>query len=115
MIVLIYSILPVTGFPNVTVPENAVGTLNGDIILMCNVDANPSVTSVEWSTVNGTVVTSIDVSADHYSGSTRETPSLTIQSLRKADAGVYHCSATSDLGTGESNPDLMLVVHCKFT
>ena len=70
--------------------------------------ARPAVTSVTWTKDQEV----IDVTNDaKYSGGTVETPSLTIMSVLKTDAGEYTCQLGNDVGHG--NASVTLTVLCK--
>ncbi|XP_052061302.1 hemicentin-1-like [Mytilus californianus] len=75
------------------------------ITIQCQVTATPSANNIIWTkTING-VDTLINVASSNgkYSGSTVDSPSLTITNANiKNDEGNYVCSATNSLGTGQS-------------
>ena len=70
--------------------------------------ARPAVTSVMWK--NGQEVISV-TSDSKYSGGTVQTPSLTIRTVLKSDAGEYTCQMGNDVGHGTMN--VTLQVLCK--
>ncbi|CAG2194109.1 HMCN [Mytilus edulis] len=85
----------------------------GTIDLGCKVNANPSATNVYWQKLLNGVLITIDMSTNNfnkYSGSTVQSPSLTIISTTEADQGNYVCSATNSAGTGSSSQTFLNVV-----
>ena len=71
-------------------------------------EARPAVTSVKWK--KGQEV--INVTTDSkYTGGTVQTPSLTIGSVLKTDAGEYTCQLGNDVG--HSTGSVTLIVLCK--
>lgn len=79
------------------------------VVLDCQVNANPLVTTVFWQMPNRT----IDMTANNfsmYSGSTVQSPSLTIISTTHADIGDYVCFATNAVGTGSSSQTFLDVI-----
>ena len=44
----------------------------------------------------------VNITGDRYTGSTKDTPSLTIKSVRMSDKGNYVCKMTNAVGTGRS-------------
>ena len=84
--------------------------------IQCNVAANPSHTSVYWQKITGGASTNIDVanSAGKYTGSSVNTPSLTITSSQLTDQGTYICYATNTVGTGQSTQVVVAVQGSKL-
>lgn len=83
----------------------------GSVTLRCDVTANPFQNRIEWQRIANGVSTTINVTAEQrYSGSTINTPSLTITGAISSDGGVYVCSATNNAGKGVSGQTLLTVV-----
>ncbi|XP_052106688.1 hemicentin-1-like [Mytilus californianus] len=100
--------------PSVQVLSNTFSVIFGGIVVLgCQVIANPSATNVYWQKlVNGVLIT-VDMSTNNfnkYSGSTVQSPSLTIISTTEADQGNYVCSATNSAGTASSSQTFLDVV-----
>ena len=70
--------------------------------------ARPAVTSVTWK--KGQEVFSVTTDSK-YTGGTVQTPSLTIGSVLKTDAGEYTCQLDNDVG--HSTGSVTLEVWCK--
>ena len=70
--------------------------------------ARPAVTSVTWKKGQEVINVTTDVK---YSGGTVQTPSLTIGSVLKTDAGEYTCQLDNDVGHGTAS--VTLEVWCK--
>jgi hypothetical protein len=74
------------------------------------VTANPLHTVVIWQKiVNGQPNSINQGNSAKYSGGTVNTPSLTIQNAVTSDSGVYRCSATNAVGTGQSQDTTLTV------
>lgn len=86
------------------------------ITLECTITANPAHTSVTWLRVLNGVTSSINLGGNvqKYSGSTVNTPSLTITNAVQSDEGYYICQATNTVGTGQSSQTYLDVVGSKF-
>ena len=100
--------------PTVQVLSNAYSVIFGTtVVLGCRVISNPPATYVYWQhIVNGVLIT-VDMSTNNfnkYSGSTVQSPSLTIISNTEADEGNYMCSATNAVGTTNSTQTFLDVV-----
>lgn len=81
------------------------------ITLECTVTASPAHTTVYWQKILNGVATTISSSANNkYSGSTVNTPSLTVSSAEAADEAYYICFATNEVGTGQSAQTYLDVV-----
>ena len=78
------------------------------VTIKCQSQARPAVTSVMWK--KGQEVISVTTNSK-YSGGTVQTPSLTIGSVLKTDAGEYTCQLGSDVGHGTGS--VTLEVWCK--
>ncbi|XP_071166138.1 hemicentin-1-like [Mytilus edulis] len=100
--------------PSVQVLSNTYSVnLGGTVVLGCQVIANPSATNVYWQKLVNGVLTTVDMSTNNfnkYSGSTVQSPSLTIISTTEADQGNYVCSATNSAGTASSSQTFLDVV-----
>ncbi|XP_048778626.2 hemicentin-1-like isoform X2 [Ostrea edulis] len=98
--------------PNVNIPQSSYSvSYGGSVTLRCDVTANPFQNRIEWQRIANGVSTTINVTAEQrYSGSTINTPSLTITGAISSDGGVYVCSATNNAGKGVSGQTLLTVV-----
>ena len=78
---------------------------------MCNVSSSLPLTSVELQKYsNGTITTiNTESNTEKYSGSSTNTPSLTIFYVELSDAGIYTCFASNSDGTGESDMTTLIV------
>ncbi|XP_033753215.1 basement membrane-specific heparan sulfate proteoglycan core protein-like [Pecten maximus] len=96
--------LTVTGsLPIVTITQNAYSVVTGQTVTLgCTVSATPTHTNVFWQRIDNGVTTTLTIDGTKYSGSTVNTPSLTITSANSNDNTVYTCSATNAVGTGTS-------------
>jgi hypothetical protein len=85
------------------------------VTLECVVTANPTHTSVQWQKlVNNQYQTiAFNNNNNKYSGSTVNTPSLTLSSSDLNDEGYYICTATNSLGTGQSSQTFLDVIGSK--
>ena len=83
---------------------------------MCNVSSSLPLTDVEWEkNSNGTITTiNTDTYTEKYSGSTTNTPSLTIFYAELSDAGIYTCFASNSDGTRESDMTTLMVLGTLF-
>ena len=79
--------------------------------------SNLPVTSVQWErNVDGTITTITSTTdTNKYSGSTTDTPSLTIASAAQSDAGTYTCFASNSVGTGQSTTTTLSVTGSRLT
>ena len=83
--------------------------------LVCNVQANPTHTSVFWRRVDtNNQATSITIDGTKYSGSTVSNPSLTINNVQLSDRQNYICFATNSVGQGQSSTTYLNVIGSKF-
>ncbi|XP_061169583.1 hemicentin-1-like [Saccostrea echinata] len=98
--------------PSVNIPQPSYSvTYGGSVTLQCNVSSNPFQREVEWQRISNGVSTTINVASEpRYSGSSPNTPSLTITGAISGDAGVYVCSATNDAGKGVSGQTVLNVI-----
>ena len=77
--------------------------------------ANPVHTSVEWRKVTNTGTVPVNPGVvNKYSGSTVNTPSLTINNADNTDSGTYICTATNAVGTGQSQQTTLTVTGSKL-
>ncbi|XP_069133868.1 hemicentin-1-like isoform X9 [Argopecten irradians] len=89
--------------PTVSVPVSAFSVdRGGQVVLLCNVIANPAATSVYWTRTVSGATNQITAAAPKYEGSSPTNPSLTINNLIDQDQGSYRCHATNSVGTGQS-------------
>lgn len=81
------------------------------MVIGCTVTSSPAHTSVYWQRISGNGVTqTITVQNNNkYSGSTVQTPSLTILTADGNDVGEYICFATNSVGTGQSSRGVVAV------
>ncbi|CAC5377795.1 HMCN [Mytilus coruscus] len=99
------------GIPTVTVVQNQYSVnYRQTVTMICTVQANPMVTSVNWSKIVNGNATSINMNNVRYSGSTVGSPSLTITALELSDKGHYQCSAENSVGTGYSQQTYLDVI-----
>lgn len=75
-------------------PAEMYGAVNGNITIECRPEAAPAPT-IEWY-IGGSLISSTDKFKRELNGD------LVITGLNMADAGVYRCKATNDLGSTES-------------
>lgn len=102
----------VLGRPQVTIPSSSFTAVYGnDITIPCQITgANPGVTAVTWYKVNNQQVSTINIGDPaSYSGGTVATPALTIRNVNNADGGFYRCTATNQVGTGQSSDAQLLI------
>ncbi|CAC5425483.1 unnamed protein product [Mytilus coruscus] len=100
------------GKPTVTTTQSIVSTNFGkEVTLTCIVHATPKITKIYWyKKINGqNHVTFIYDGFPGMSGSTVETPSLTIKSGTPANDGNYSCVAENVVGTTGSKPVILIV------
>ncbi|XP_021345496.1 hemicentin-1-like, partial [Mizuhopecten yessoensis] len=96
--------------PTVTISQNAYSTNTGNsITLGCTVSANPTHTTVFWQRNVNSGTQSITIDGVNYSGSTVNSPSLTVLNANTADSGSYTCFATNSVGTGQSSATSLTV------
>ncbi|XP_033751318.1 hemicentin-1-like isoform X3 [Pecten maximus] len=96
--------------PTVTISQNAYSTNTGTTITLgCTVSANPAHTSVFWQRIVGGVTQSLTMDGVNYSGSSVNSPSLTVINADTSDTGTYTCFATNSVGTGQSSPTTLTV------
>ncbi|XP_063428590.1 hemicentin-1-like isoform X13 [Mytilus trossulus] len=103
--------------PVVQVQQNTYNVQVGNVVtLQCTVTANPTHTSVQWQRlVNGQTTTINLGSVGKYSGSSVNTPSLTINNAANSDEGYYICQATNSVGTGQSSQTYLDVTGSVLT
>lgn len=82
------------------------------VTLQCSVSAYPQVSLVTWHK-DGVVLNLTGRTDQKYAGGTPDTPSLTIRSLTKDDAGHYTCEATNRVGATLGDV-ITLDVTCEF-
>ena len=101
--------------PSVVIQQPQYTVLIGNsITLVCTVSANPTHTTVYWRRIVNGVQTDITVTNNNkYSGSTVNTPSLTISNAENSDEGNYICYATNSIGTGQSSQTFLDVYGSK--
>jgi hypothetical protein len=98
--------------PFVTVNQSLYYVQAGNMVtLVCNVSSSLPLTDVQWEkNSNGTITTiNTESNTEKYSGSSTNTPSLTIFYAELSDAGIYTCFASNSDGTGESDMTTLIV------
>ena len=85
-------------------------------IITCEALGYPLPTVV-WSRTNGTLSDRVSVSDSvsvptGYGNVTRVSVNLTITNASREDTGVYMCSASNQIGSDDSNTNI--IVQCKF-
>ncbi|XP_069133870.1 basement membrane-specific heparan sulfate proteoglycan core protein-like [Argopecten irradians] len=91
--------IPIVSIPTPTYATNFGGT----ITMVCNVNADPTHTSVSWQKNTNGVFQAVNiVGTTRYSGGTANSPSLVITGAVTGDTGTYRCTATNSFGTGTS-------------
>ncbi|VDH95558.1 Hypothetical predicted protein [Mytilus galloprovincialis] len=106
------SLSVIGGKPTVTTTQSIVSTDFGkELTLTCIVNATPKITKIYWyKKVNSqNHVTFIYAGFPGMSGSTVETPSLTIKSGTPANNGTYSCVAENVVGITGSKPVILIV------
>ena len=102
--------------PSVQVLQPQYSVNFGDsVTLECVVSGNPTHTSVSWLRVINGQTSSVNFGLNKYSGSTVNTPSLTVNSAEISDEGNYICTATNSIGTGQSSQTFLDVVGSMYT
>ncbi|XP_052106699.1 hemicentin-1-like [Mytilus californianus] len=99
--------------PVVTVRQSTYSSNIGNTITLASVvSANPAHTAVYWTRQinNGNTETLNPASSSKYSGSTTQSPSLTINNADISDEGKYICHATNIVGTGQSSETFLDVI-----
>ncbi len=71
-------------------PSSATVPPGENVTLQCTAEGSPTVSSIEWSRVDGSPLPSHSVSVDG---------TLYLFSVSSAAAGAYDCTATNTLGT----------------
>ncbi|XP_069133957.1 serine-rich adhesin for platelets-like isoform X31 [Argopecten irradians] len=106
------TVLSVTGsIPVVTIAQPSYSAITGQsVTLECTVSANPTHSQVFWQRIDNGVATTINLNnVNKYSGSTVNSPSLTILNVASNDQALYTCSATNVVGTGTSTQTTLTV------
>ncbi|KAK2176758.1 hypothetical protein NP493_641g01008 [Ridgeia piscesae] len=98
--------LLVTYKPTVSVVRPDPVVEGQSVTIKCQSQARPAVTSVMWK--KGQEVISVTTDSK-YSGGTVQTPSLTIGSVLKTDAGEYTCQLGNDVGHGIASVTLIVL------
>lgn len=108
----------VSDIPSVQVLSNTYSvTLGNTITLGCQVIANPTATNVYWQKLVNGVLVAVDMSTNNnnkYSGSTVQTPSLTIIGTVNEDEGNYVCSAQNSAGSASSSQTFLDVAGSTY-
>ena len=98
--------------PFITVDQSLYYVQTGNMVtLVCDVSSSLPLTDVEWEKNSNRTITTINsnTNTEKYSGSTTNTPSLTIFYTELSDAGIYTCLASNSDGTGESDMTTLMV------
>ncbi|XP_076112265.1 hemicentin-1-like isoform X5 [Mytilus galloprovincialis] len=107
---------PVGTPPITSIPQSSYTQITGQqIILGCTVQSpNSPLQEVQWTFTNNQGQTtdpiSVSTSNGKYSGSSVNSPSLTINSVASTDQGTYSCKARNLVGTSTNNPTTSLTV-----
>lgn len=89
--------------------------VSGTVTLQCVVNANPIHTVVQWQKIVNGQITNINLGNDNrLSGSTVNSPSLTISQSQFVDEGNYICTATNPVGTGTSQQTFLDVTGSMY-
>jgi hypothetical protein len=91
--------------PTVQIQQSSYSVTTGNsVTFVCTVTSTLPITTVYWQRNFGGSTSNINANANtgKYSGSTVNTPSLTIYNADSSDAGTYTCSASNSVGTGQS-------------
>ncbi|XP_069133873.1 neural cell adhesion molecule 2-like isoform X2 [Argopecten irradians] len=92
-------VIPTVSIPTPTYATNSGGT----ITMVCNVNADPTHTSVSWEKNTNGVFQPVNIGGTtRYSRGTVTLPSLFIIGAVTGDTGTYRCTATNSVGTGTS-------------
>jgi len=83
--------------------------MGNDVTLVCTITSTPSYTEVKWVKAVNKVPTDIVIDGSKYSGSTVNSPSLTIHRVDSSDVGCYTCCGTNSVGTGQSHAVSLVV------
>lgn len=80
------------------------------------VSGSPSATNVYWQKIqnSGTTTINSNTNTNKYSGSTINTPSLTVLNADQNDEANYVCFAVNSVGTGQSQQTFLDVTGSKF-
>lgn len=92
--------------PEITVQPQLEGNASNTLVIPCNVNALPAITSLTWYQGQQLLNTS---DTTRYSGGTVVSTSLTILKLAPKDAGNYYCVATNSKGTTFSGTTVLTV------
>jgi hypothetical protein len=82
------------------------------ITLVSTITSTPLHTHVKWVKAVNNVRTDIVIDGSKYSGSTVNSPSLTIHRVDSSDDGYYTCYGSNRVGTGQSQEVHLDVVGC---
>jgi hypothetical protein len=86
--------------------------MGNDVTLVCTITSIPSYNEVKWDKGMHGIPTEVVIDSNKYTGSTVNTPSLTIHSADSSDVGYYTCYGTNSVGTGQSQEVHLDVVGC---
>ncbi|XP_069115359.1 hemicentin-1-like isoform X2 [Argopecten irradians] len=96
--------------PTVSISQSGYSVTTGtSITLSCSVSASPSHTSVFWQRNVGSGTQTVTIDNVNFSGSSVNSPSLTVISADTSDSGSYTCFATNSVGTGQSGSTTLTV------
>jgi hypothetical protein len=106
---------PFSDPPIVTIEKSSYSVNYGNTVtLTCTVTSTPLHTSVYWRKIQGGQRVNVDMTSSKYSGSTVNTPSLTISDTDNNDETFYICYASNIIGTGQSSQTYLDVLGSKW-
>ena len=76
--------------------------MGNDVTLVCIITSTLSYTEVKWVKAVNNVRKEVVIDGRKYSGSTVNSPSLTIHRVDSSDVGYYTCYGSNRVGTGQS-------------
>jgi hypothetical protein len=76
--------------------------MGNDVTLVCIITSTLSYTEVKWVKAVNNVRKGVVIDGSKYSGSTVNSPSLTIHRVDSSDVGYYTCYGSNSVGTGQS-------------
>ncbi|VDI41659.1 Hypothetical predicted protein, partial [Mytilus galloprovincialis] len=100
------------GFPVIEIfPTTYTASYGNQVVIYCNISsASPAVSEVYWQRSTNNQVLKIYNGDVGYQGSSPTTPSLTINFVATANAGIYTCLARNEVGTSNSNTATLTII-----